>query len=68
MNYSLTQGGNLVVFAGVMVWAFKTFFKIEITNDDATNFLTAVLMVVGLVSSWIGRWRKGDLTVAGFRK
>lgn len=68
MNYSLTQGGNLVVFAGLIVWALKAFLKIEVTSDEATNLITAVLMVVGLVSSWLGRFRQGDITVSGFKK
>jgi hypothetical protein len=68
MNYSLTQSGNLTVLVGVIVWASKTFLNFELSSDEVTNVVSAVLMVSGVVASWYGRFRHGDVTISGFRK
>ena len=62
--YSLTQGGNLTALAGLIATLLKSFFGIELVPDSVEK----VLIAVGIIISWIGRYRKGDLTVVGFRK
>ena len=63
MNFSLTQGGNLVALAGLAS---------ELLKLAGVNILPGeiekVFIAVGLVISWYGRWRKGDLKLSGFRK
>lgn len=62
-NFSLTQAGNAVALAGLISTVLEFFgFKL------APKELETVIIAVGILISWFGRWRKGDLTVAGFRK
>lgn len=65
-TYSITQGGNLAVIAAAIA--------LVLSHPDFTNqanvevLLTALVIAVGAAVSWYGRWRKGDLTLGGFRK
>lgn len=65
--YSLTQAGNLGVFAGIIVLVAKQ-FHVQLAQDTIVQLLGDIVTIVGLVTSWYGRYRQGDLTVAGFRK
>jgi len=65
--YSLTQGGNLTVLAGFISLMLKQ-FKVEIPAEEIVQAVSAVMIAVGLVMSWTGRARRGDLTPLGFRK
>lgn len=67
MNYSLTQGGNLAALAGVVVLLLQA-LKIDIAPAEVETFIGAAAALVGLGTSWYGRWRKGDITVGGFKK
>lgn len=60
---SLTQSGNAVALAGLLSEILSS-FGVAIVADD----ISKVIIAVGIVISWIGRYRKGDLTVLGFRK
>lgn len=62
-NYSTTQGGNLLVIAAAIALIFSK-FGITLVPDDIVIILTAV----GVAISWYGRYKKGDLTLGGFRK
>ena len=64
MNFSLTQSGNLVVLLGFILKVLG----VEIGTEEVTKFVEAALVLIGLIVSWVGRWRKGDLTILGFRK
>lgn len=66
-DFSLTQTGNYAAFAGVIVWAFH-FFKISVSADEVVQAIGAIVTITGIVTSWIGRYRQGDITVAGFKK
>lgn len=63
-SFSMTQSGNVVAFIMFMT----ELFKINVTNSEVETVVKAVIGVVGVIISWVGRYRKGDLTLAGFRK
>lgn len=61
--FSLTQTGNVVALAGLISTVVE-FFGLNLAPKE----LESVIIAIGIAISWFGRWRKGDLTVAGFRK
>lgn len=67
MNYSLTQSGNLSALIGVIVLLLKI-FQINIAEEEIQVLIGGILAIAGVITSWIGRARKGDLTKLGFRK
>ena len=60
---SLTQVGVYVSIIGFAV----QFFKLNIGSEEITQAVTAVITLVGLGTAWYGRYRRGDLTIAGFK-
>lgn len=71
MQYSMTQAGNLVTIITTVA------ALIGVTVDPAAvsaclNVGTAVTalgtILVGAAISWYGRYKKGDITLGGFRK
>ena len=66
-KYSMTQSGNIVVFVGIVGMILRH-YRIVIPEDEITALIVGATALVGLVVSWIGRYRKGDLTLGGFRK
>lgn len=67
MNYSLTQGGNLASIIGLIMLVLNL-FKINIAQDEVEKVISAVIILVGVITSWIGRYRHGDLKLSGFKK
>lgn len=63
----MTQSGNIVVFVGIVGMILRH-YRIVIPEDEITALIVGATALVGLVVSWIGRYRKGDLTLGGFRK
>jgi len=69
-NFSLTQSGNIVSLVSLLVLVADK-FGLLITGDEAqviVNGIAAILTLVGILISFYGRWRKGDLTAFGTRK
>lgn len=62
MKYSLTQGGILVAVVGTLL------VKFGFTETCSNEIISIAPTLVGGVIAWIGRFRKGDLTLGGFRK
>lgn len=67
MNYSVTQGGNLAVIIGMIMLVLK-YFNINIAQEELQTLAGGILAILGVLVAWYGRYRKGDLTVGGFRK
>ena len=61
--YSLTQGGNLIVIAGLLAEVVKIIFGYDIAPGE----IEKLLIGVGVVISWIGRYRSGGITKLGFK-
>lgn len=67
MNYSTTQATNLATIVGVLGFVLN-YFHVNIGSDELTQVISAALIIFGAVSGWYHRYKKGDLTLAGFRK
>ena len=63
MAYSLTQGGNAIALAGLVSELLKI-VGVDIIPGD----LEKIIIAIGIVISWFGRQRHGDLTPLGFKK
>lgn len=66
-NFSLTQAGNIGVLVGFIVLLLK-YFGIAIAEEEIMNLFSAIITIVGLGTSWYGRYRRGDLQITGIRK
>lgn len=65
-TYSTTQAGNLAVIAAAIALVFS---HPDLSNVANVETLLGALVIVGAACvSWYGRFRKGDLTITGFRK
>jgi len=62
--FSLTQASNYVALLGFLLGIFQ----VNIATEELSKFVEAVMVIGGLVSSWYGRYRIGDLTKFGARK
>lgn len=65
--YSLTQAGNITALAGVIGLIFNL-FKIDIDQSELVEVLSAIVSVTGIIISWVGRYRQGDISLGGFKK
>ena len=66
-KYSLTQGGNLTAIVGFIVLVLRH-YQIGITDTEVAALLGGAITAIGIIISWIGRYKKGDLFLSGFRK
>ena len=61
----MTHGGILIVVVG-------TLLANHFSEDCATEITQKVVewapIVVGGITAWIGRFRKGDVSLAGFKR
>lgn len=67
MQYSTTQATNLASIAGVIVMLLGV-FHIEIGTEEVTALIGAAMTLYGIGSNWYHRYKKGDLTLGGFKK
>lgn len=58
-GFSLTQTGNYVALVATIL---------GVTTDELNGFVTVSALVLGIIVSFIGRLRKGDINLLGFRK
>lgn len=65
-KYSLTQGGIIAAVAGIFLVQFG--FSDTCSNEVITKLLPVIGALPGVATAWIGRWRKGDITLGGFKK
>ena len=61
-KFSLTIAGVIVSVAGTLL------LKVGFTEGCTNEIITLAPVIVGGVMSYIGRVRKGDVTLAGFKK
>jgi len=67
MEYSTTQSTNIASIIGVVVLILNH-YKINIGSEELTAFVGAAFAIGGVVMNWIHRYKKGDLTLGGFKK
>ena len=61
-KYSLTQAGVAFAVVGTLLVQFGF-------SESCSNEIVQVApTLIGSVIAWIGRYRHGDVTIAGFRK
>lgn len=58
----MTQGGIIIAVVGTML------VKAGFSEACSSELISNVPLLVGGVVSWIGRYRKGDITLGGFKK
>ena len=66
-NFSITQAGNLTALAGLVVWVAGQ-FGLALVSTEVEQAIGAVAILVGIITSFINRYQKGDVTLGGFRK
>lgn len=66
-NYSVTQASNITVVVGLIVLILNH-FHVNIGSDEISAVIGAAISIVGVIVSWVNRYKKGDLTAGGFRK
>ena len=67
MQYSITQATNLASLAGTIA-LILSLMKINIASEEIQTVIGAVLALYGIGSNWYHRYKKGDLTLGGFKK
>lgn len=65
--YSTTQASNITVVVGLIVLILNH-FHVNIGSDEISAVIGAGIAIVGVIVSWVNRYKKGDLTAGGFRK
>lgn len=70
MNYSVTQATNIAAFIGALTIFIPLATKLltaplEMTGDDWTQIGASGTVVVTTIISFVNRYRKGDVTLAG---
>ena len=56
MSYSVT-------FVGILATLLSQFIPADVAGDLAGD----IVLVVGLLVTWYGRWRQGDVSLVGFK-
>ena len=62
--YSVTQGSNIAVFIAVLTLLVKK-LNWDLTQEDITTIVAAVVALIAIVTSFVNRYKKGDVTLAG---
>jgi hypothetical protein len=66
-NFSITQATNLTALAGAIV-VIARLFNHEFDQSQIEALLGAIAVIIATVISFINRYKKGDVTLAGTRK
>lgn len=66
MNLSVTQAGNYTAFIPVIILLLNQ-FDVKVTENDLTTLIASIVAVVGVLTSIYGRYRQGDVNMAGVK-
>ena len=66
-NYSNTQAAHIAVFVGILGMILRH-FRIIVPESELTAFTVGLIALGGLIWAWWERYKKGDLTLGGFRR
>lgn len=67
MNYSTTQSTNLVAIVGVIVMVLNH-YNINIASEEVSALLGAGITIFAIITNFVNRYKKGDLTALGKRR
>ena len=67
MQFSQTQLSNIATFAGLLVIILAK-FGVKIGTEELTFLLGATISIGFTIYNYYQRWKRGDLTLGGFRK
>jgi hypothetical protein len=64
--YSVTQGTNIAALISVLTLLAN---KLELnwTMDDITVLVAGVIAISAIITNFINRFKKGDISLAGFK-
>lgn len=66
MNVSVTQAGNYAAFIPLVILLLNQ-FDIKVTESDIATLIASIVAIVGVLTSIYGRYRQGDVTLAGVK-
>jgi hypothetical protein len=66
-KFSSTQANNIAMFAGLLAVVLAK-FNVNITNEEIQITIGLIVSIVANIRGYVHRYKKGDLTLAGFRK
>lgn len=66
-QYSVTQTTNLTAIVGVIVMVLNH-FNVNVGSEEIMGIIGAIITIVSIVTNFINRYKKGDVTVSGLRK
>ena len=66
-NFSTTQASNITILAGFLVMVARH-YRWDIAQEEIVALLGGLAVAVGVIVSFVSRYRKGDLTIIGARK
>lgn len=64
---SLTQTGNYIAIAGV-ISAILAQLGVVIPEDQIAVIIAGIVALIGVITSFYGRYRMGDIKLSGSRK
>lgn len=67
MNYSQTQLANIGAFAGLLVILLGK-FGVSVSTEEVTFVIGALITLGSTGYNFYNRYKKGDLTLGGFKK
>lgn len=65
-EFSLTQRGNYKVIAGFLVILAQS-LGVDIPEGEVVQLLSGITVAIGVIQSWYGRYRIGDINILGQR-
>lgn len=63
-KYSRTQAANIVS----LILAVGLIAGVDLDQGQVTEVVNAVLLIIAVIRSFIGRWQAGGIDAFGFRK
>lgn len=66
MNYSVTIIGIVVAVIGRLGQAAGVHTD-SVTVENLTEVVTVAMQIIGVLTAWYGRIRKGDVSIVGYK-
>ena len=66
MNYSTTIAGAILMLLSLLAKA--TGVELPYTEQEIESAIVTIIGLIGFLIAFIGRYRKGDINILGFKK